>query len=504
MAGRSGRNASGCARSSSSPRLLYRRSSHDPCQNLSRAFPRRSRIRSRQDDLGRRAGAPSQQPRAAGAGLQDRTGFPGPHDPRPRRRDAGRVSRPLDGWRDRLAAQALRGRRRGRSHPARRGDGALRGYAVRGRSRADLRRSGGGADRCPRHGPDRRRTRARNGPLSAAPSVRRRRRQPGRRRASCVWPSRPTTHRCRSTWTSRWSSSAASSASPRQAGPRSPRSNARRAAFAAEHAEYERKLAEREARRERTGRKPGGKPPKAPEPGPRAKDQVSLTDAESRIMPTAGGFEQAYNAQANVDTETHLIVATHVTDHPNDKQEIGPALERLDALPEALGAVDALLGRHRLSQPREPRALRGRRHRSLHPRARQGHNPPLAERLADDPPALQGQPTPAEATAHRLRTRAARPARPSARPRSRPSSASSSTCRARRFLLRGLRAVQGEWALVCLGWNLKRLFALRKMKKSARSSAFAKNTDNFDLSRALACLIVSNAACRNPIRNLGS
>ena len=31
----------------------------------------------------------------------------------------------------------------------------------------------------------------------------------------------------------------------------------------------------------------------------------------------------------------------------------------------------------------------------------------------------------------------------------------------RQFLLRGLHAVQGEWALVCMGWNLKRLFALR-------------------------------------------
>ena len=31
----------------------------------------------------------------------------------------------------------------------------------------------------------------------------------------------------------------------------------------------------------------------------------------------------------------------------------------------------------------------------------------------------------------------------------------------RQFLLRGLRAVQGEWALVCIGWNLKRLFVLK-------------------------------------------
>jgi hypothetical protein len=107
---------------------------------------------------------------------------------------------------------------------------------------------------------------------------------------------------------------------------------------AAEQAEYERKRAARHARAERTGKQPGGKPPKAPEPGPGPTDQVSLTDAESRIMPTAGGHvAQANNAQAGVDTETHLIVAPHVTDHTNDKQEVAPAP------PAVLGTVEAML-----------------------------------------------------------------------------------------------------------------------------------------------------------------
>ncbi len=44
-------------------------------------------------------------------------------------------------------------------------------------------------------------------------------------------------------------------------------------------------------------------------------------------MPSSsGGFEQAYNAQAGVDVETHLIVEQHITQQPNDKQEIKPAL----------------------------------------------------------------------------------------------------------------------------------------------------------------------------------
>jgi len=75
--------------------------------------------------------------------------------------------------------------------------------------------------------------------------------------------------------------------------------------FAREQADYEAKLAARAAKTAATGRKPGGKPPKAPTPGPLPGDQLNLTDEESRIMPVAGGgFEQCYNAQAVVDTET--------------------------------------------------------------------------------------------------------------------------------------------------------------------------------------------------------
>ncbi len=61
-------------------------------------------------------------------------------------------------------------------------------------------------------------------------------------------------------------------------------------------------------------------------------------------MPSSsGGFEQAYNAQAGVDVETHLIVEQHITQQPNDKQEIKPALEKIAALPEALGEIENML-----------------------------------------------------------------------------------------------------------------------------------------------------------------
>jgi len=75
--------------------------------------------------------------------------------------------------------------------------------------------------------------------------------------------------------------------------------------FAREQAEYQAKLAQREATEAATGKKPGGTPPKPPQAGAHPKDQVNLTDEDSRIMKVAGGgFEQCYNAQATVDTET--------------------------------------------------------------------------------------------------------------------------------------------------------------------------------------------------------
>ena len=67
---------------------------------------------------------------------------------------------------------------------------------------------------------------------------------------------------------------------------------------AREQAEYEEKLAAREAKTKATGKKPGGRPPTPPAAeGPLPTDQVNLTDADSRMMPVAGGgFYQCYNA----------------------------------------------------------------------------------------------------------------------------------------------------------------------------------------------------------------
>ena len=60
-------------------------------------------------------------------------------------------------------------------------------------------------------------------------------------------------------------------------------------------------------------------------------------------MKTADCFEQAWNAQAVVDNGSHLIVAAHVSDAVNDKRQIAPALEHLDAAAPAEGMSGAAL-----------------------------------------------------------------------------------------------------------------------------------------------------------------
>jgi hypothetical protein len=114
--------------------------------------------------------------------------------------------------------------------------------------------------------------------------------------------------------------------------------------FLREQADYEAKLAARQAKAAASGKQPGGKAPKPPQPGPRAEDQINLTDEESRIMPVAGGgFEQCYNAQAVVDTDTLLVLVPYVTQAANDKEQVEPMVEQLQALPEGLNQPEQFL-----------------------------------------------------------------------------------------------------------------------------------------------------------------
>jgi hypothetical protein len=168
---------------------------------------------------------------------------------------------------------------------------------------------------------------------------------------------------------------------------------------------YEAKIAERAKKEEETGKKQGGKTPQPPTAGPTEKDQVNLNDSESRIMPTSGGsFEQAYNAQAGVDTETLLIVTTHVSQAPNDKKELEPALNNLTQLPPGLGTVTGLLADNGYFSEGNVTLCEGNKVTPYIAVKRESHHPSLMERFREPAP-LPDDANAVDTMKHRLKTK---------------------------------------------------------------------------------------------------
>jgi transposase len=231
--------------------------------------------------------------------------------------------------------------------------------------------------------------------------------------------------------------------------------------FEREKAEHEAKLAAREAKAEATGKKSGGKPPQPPVEGARPTDQINLTDEASRIMPVAGGgFEQCYNAQAVVTAGSLLVVAAQVVQAPNDKQQIAPMLERIGALPEDLGRPVTLLADNGYFSDANVMLCAAAQIDPMIALGRQSHYPSLSERFVEAPPAPDN-PTPLEAMSHRLQTPAGKKLYALRKQTPEPVfGIIKSVMGFRQFLLRGLDNVQGEWSLVTMAWNMKRMFAL--------------------------------------------
>jgi transposase len=231
---------------------------------------------------------------------------------------------------------------------------------------------------------------------------------------------------------------------------------------AREQAEHEAKLAARQEKEKRTGKKPGGKPPSPPASDPSPTDQINLTDADSRIMPVAGGgFEQCYNAQAVVAAGSLLVVAAEVVQAPNDKQQLEPMLDKLSALPDAVARPDQVLADSGYFSRANVERCGTAGIAPLIAIGRQSHYPPLGERLAEAPPPPD-HPTPVEAMVHRLATPDGKRLYALRKQTVEPVfGIIKSVLGFRQFSMRGLDKVRGEWSLVTLAWNLKRLFVLR-------------------------------------------
>jgi len=237
----------------------------------------------------------------------------------------------------------------------------------------------------------------------------------------------------------------------------------RRAAerYAKEQEKHRKKMAAREAKEKATGKKPRGRTPKPPEPGPKSKDQVNLTDSDSRIMPSSsGGFEQSYNVQAAVDVDSMLIVENHLTQQSNDKLELVPAVENLSSLPGSLGAVDSLLADAGYFSQNNVEGCEGKNIVPYIAADRQQHNAALENRFSEPEPLLAPA-DPVTEMKHRLKTMAGKAIYARRKCTVEPVfGIIKAVMGFREFLLRGLNLVAGEWDLVCIAYNIKRLYAL--------------------------------------------
>jgi transposase len=229
----------------------------------------------------------------------------------------------------------------------------------------------------------------------------------------------------------------------------------------AEQQEHQAKLKRRQAQRD-AGKKPRGKDPEPPQEGPRDSDQASLTDADSRIMPVSGGgFEQCYNAQAAVDTETMLVVATHVSQAPNDKREVKPILDELSALPESLGQAQAMLADTGYYSEANVQHCHTHHIEPLLAMGRDSHHLAVMERFAPDTPEPESE-NPVVKMAHRLKTKAGRALYGLRKQTVEPVFGIIKHVMGwRQMSMRGLEKAEGEWTLVTLAWNVKRLHVLR-------------------------------------------
>ena len=233
--------------------------------------------------------------------------------------------------------------------------------------------------------------------------------------------------------------------------------------FEGDQAEHQAKLLARQEQAQRTGKKPGGRPPQPPSGGVGAKQQINLTDEDSRIMPVAGGrFDQCYNAQAAVATGSLLVVANTVTQAANDKRQIAPIIAQLKALPKELGRTRRVLADTGYLSQANVEGCEAAKIEPLIAMGREPHHRSWRQRFAAAP-----KPPPASATAmqrmaYRLKTPRGRKMYALRKQTPEPVfGIIKSVMGYRQFLLRGLRNVQGEWDLVTMSWNIKRMFALQ-------------------------------------------
>lgn len=237
----------------------------------------------------------------------------------------------------------------------------------------------------------------------------------------------------------------------------------------AQQPEYEAQQAARQAQRE-AGKKPRGKDPSPPREQPEAKAQYNFTDPESGIMKAGNGqhFEQAYNAQAAVD-QAMLIVGERVSGAANDKQELPATVAAIS--PVVVQEVQAVLVDSGFYSEAAVQAVEQKPEGTpsgvtvYAAVEKHSHHKTVADLLPQAEPAAPGpEATAKEVMAHRLKTEVGKALYKLRKQTVEPVfGIIKEVMGFRRFTLRGREKVSLEWTLVCVSYNLKRMFTLKNL-----------------------------------------
>jgi transposase len=189
---------------------------------------------------------------------------------------------------------------------------------------------------------------------------------------------------------------------------------------------------------------------------PKAKMQYNFTDPESRIMPGADGFVQAYNTQIAVEPDFQWIVGQRVSQATNDKQQLAPTVkaveEQAGQKPQEVMTDSGYCSEANLKylEKRKIEGFIATDKECYRDRQQPGPRGPLP----------QGA-TRVDRMRRKLQTKVGAAIYSRRKTVVEPVFGQIKQARGfRQFLLRGLEKVQGEWALVCLTHNLLKLHRL--------------------------------------------
>lgn len=183
-------------------------------------------------------------------------------------------------------------------------------------------------------------------------------------------------------------------------------------------------------------------------------------------MKTAQGFEQCYNAQAAVDTDSMLILAADITQQVNDKQQIEPMLAALSEVNARFGNQDehvtSLLADTGYFSAANVEACAAANIEPLIALKREPHHQGVLTRFTEPDESLPQDATPLQLMQHRMASLDGRKRYALRKQTVEPVfGIIKSVMGFRQFMLRGFTQVQGEWNLVAMAWNMKRMFALQ-------------------------------------------